>query len=489
MKKGCLIFLPLIMAVFITVSCGTPSAGVTPQQMTDTPSVQAAQAAQQQTPQPQTTQPAGVDPALDEARTRAQASRQQAMDFETPAYFPSEWEAIEAQFRAANNAAALNAAAAAYDELLKRTAPLYAQAREDEIMAARDELIATGVTGYFPEYLGTADNLALSALEQYEAGDYYGAKGSAAEALALYEDMLIAANIIVVREELTATGVTQYFPEYLSTADNLAYSAIDQYEAGNKAEAKETASAVMEQYQDMLFAANIIVLRENLVATGVPDSYPEILQYADEFALSALSQYEAGDKAEARKTAGEAMDLYQDLLFAARVYVVRDEIINRGFVRFDPDNISRADEVALSAVDEYQAGHRAIARGSAEEAMLRYNVVLANGWGGFAHYRRDSAARERHLALSERANIASRDNFREGDIFYNLAENLFSSNNYPDAAIAHLAAEAMFAISREDTRERRLRAEEAIRLAEEMIILSNEAAVEAERIIIEGGSR
>jgi len=46
----------------------------------------------------------------------------------------------------------------------------------------------------------------------------------------------------------------------------------------------------------------------------------------------------------------------------------------------------------------------------------------------------------------------------------------------------------MFAMSREETRERRLRAEEAIRMSEEAIELVNEAAIEAERII-DGGIR
>jgi hypothetical protein len=46
----------------------------------------------------------------------------------------------------------------------------------------------------------------------------------------------------------------------------------------------------------------------------------------------------------------------------------------------------------------------------------------------------------------------------------------------------------MYAIARKDTEERRLRAEEAIRQAEEKIEESTEAAAGAERII-EGGSR
>ena len=404
-------FTLLIMAVFMTVSCAATPDDLAPAQMMDP--VQA----------PPVT---AADPLMEEARTRAQASRQRAIDVQSPAYFPSEWEALEAQYQAANNTAAFNAVAAAFDELFRRTAPLYAQAREDEIMAAREALIATGLTGVYPEYLRLADDTALDALDLFEAGDYSAARDTAARALGIYRDLLCAADIYLVREELVGTGVQHY--------------------------------------------------------------YPEILQRVDDVAIAALAQFDAGDFDGASETADGLLDRYNDLLLGARIYLVRGEIINRGFIQYDPDNFSRADEMAFAAVDEYQAGNRAAALASAEEVLLRYNVVLSNGWVAFARSRQASAARERDLALSERANIASRETFRDGDTLFNQAQRLFSARNYNDSALTHVEAEALFAISRQETRERRLRAEEAIRLAEETIILSNEAAMEAERII-EGGSR
>jgi len=304
-------------------------------------------------------------PKVDEtASAKADEARKRAMDFQAPAYFPSEWEVIEAQYEAADNAAAYGVVALAYDELFKKAVPLYAQAREDEIMAAREQLIHTGFTEVFPQYLEDADNIALSAMEQYEAEDYYKAKDTAAKALSEYET----------------------------------------------------------------------------------------------------------------------------LLAGAKIYTTRQEIIDRGFVQYDADNFVKADEIAQATIDAYDAGDKQTALANGEEAMLRYNLVLANGWTAYAANRKASAAKERELALAERANIASRETFREAEALYVHAEELFASEVFNNAALGYVDSEAKFAISRKETEERRLRAEQAIRMAEEKIEESNEAASEATRVI-EGVSR
>jgi hypothetical protein len=307
---------------------------------------------------------------------KAEDARKRAVDFECPDYFPSDWEAAEVQYNAAvsmprSNAGerqqsdtAYNAAADVYDGLFKKTVPLYAQAREDEVMIARDDLIATGFTSSFPDYLKKADDIALEALDQYEAGNYY----------------------------------------------------------------------------------------------------------------------------ESKDTAAKALDEYETLMTGARVYLARQEITDRDFWKYDSDNFGKADEVTIAAMDAYEAGNREAAVTNAEEALLRYNLVLSNGWTAYSADRRLSAVSERELAVAERANIASRDTFREAEAIYNQAEETYSSENFQNAAILYTDAEALFMISRHETEDKRLRAIETIRLAEEKIEESNETAIEAERII-EGGSR
>ena len=443
MKKNFFsIFLLIIIAAMIFVSCGStpeveeepvqgvgiiPPPTVPPPQQTVTPPQQEEAPTQEEVPPPQTVTPVQETPAdLSEQIARAQAARQTAVDFDSPLYFPSDWERIEAQFNSAGSAEAYDAAADAYSAILGRTVPLYAQAREDEIIAERNILISTGLTPYAPEYLRRADDIALTALDQYEAGDYYSAKDTAAEALREYEALNLAAKVFFAREDLLNTGVTHYAQEYLDSADDIALAAIYEYDADNK----EIAIAYAE----------------------------------------------------------EALDEYEALYLAARVFLAREEVINRGFIEYDADNFYRADDVALSAIDEYDAGNIEAAVEHAEEALLRYNIVLSNGWVAFASVRRESAIMERDNALAQRANIASRELFREGEASYSIAQENLAAGNYHDAALHYMDAEAIFIIARLDTEERRERALQTIRLAEERIEESNETAIEAERII-EGGIR
>ncbi|MDR2965407.1 MAG: hypothetical protein LBU88_06495 [Treponema sp.] len=294
------------------------------------------------------------------AATKAEEARQKAIDFDAPAYFPSEWEAAEVHYKAEAWEQATNA----YEELFKAALPLYAQAREDEITAIREEIKASGIADAFPEYLKPIDDIALQAQAQYEAQNYYGAKESAAK----------------------------------------------------------------------------------------------------------------------------AMEEYSTLLVGAKAYQARREIIDRGFLQFDRENFERADEVAAQAKTKYEAGDKAGAVESAEEALLRYNIVLSNGWSGYAAERRASAARERDLALEEKANIASRSIFREADVLFNQAEEEYGKENFRNSGLHYVDAEARFAVARKDTEEKRLVAEATIKLAEEKVEASSETAAEAERII-EGGSR
>jgi len=362
MKNIISVLMLLLLAAFISVSCKT-----TPTQ--DPEKVEIPEEPIERVQRP--------DPAvIEEAKAKTDAAKKLAAEFETPAYFPSEWAAIEARYKAAgempqNNseeankaAAEYNALAKAYDDLFKKTVPLYAQAREDEILAAREKLISTGFTEYFPEYLKKADNLTLTALNQYEAGDYYTA----------------------------------------------------------------------------------------------------------------------------RNTAAESLNEYETLLLGADVFLARQEIIDRGFKKFDEENFLKADQVANTATKDYDAGNKEKAIENAQEALLRYNLVLSNGWAAYSGERKAAADAERELAMAERANIASRDIFREADGYYNQAEDFLKSGNHNAAAIQFTEAEAMFAIARKDTADKRQKAEAAIKRAEVKIEESGETASGAEKVI-EGGSR
>ena len=307
---------------------------------------------------------------------KVEEARKRAQDFEAPSYFPSDWEREEVEYSTVKNApklneseiqhatASLNSLLDSYNDLFQKSVPLYAQAREDEIMAARDDLVNSGFASAFPQYVQSADKIALEALEKYEAEDYYAARDTAAAALGEYETLLVG----------------------------------------------------------------------------------------------------------------------------TKVFVTRREIIERGFTSYDNENFIKADEIADTAIEKYDEGDKKAAVDHAEEALLRYNIVLTNAWTAYSAEKRDTAFLEREKAITDKVNIAVRDAFRNADEAYNLAEANYKAENFSDAALKYIEAEALFAVAGQETEGKRQKAEETIRKAEEKIEESVEAAIEAERII-EGGSR
>ena len=355
-----LIFIPLMLLVLFCVSCASAPETPEDQDVDDLLAFVDERLAELDALTAETTG------SLDELMELANLARKRAVDFEAPAYFPGDWEETEAKFAAAvetKEPEALVDAADTYDELFRKALPHYAKTWEDEILAARDLLISTGLKE-FSDYLRRADLIALTALDQYEAEDYYVAKDTAATAL--YE--------------------------------------------------------------------------------------------------------------------------YETLYHGAVIYLRRQELKDRGFAEYDPENFAKADEIACSALELYEAGEKKSARELGDEAMVRYNLLMNNSWTTYSSERRTTATEERNAALSHKVNIAARDRFREAETIFNQANENFDAGHHEEAALLFVEAEALYAIAGQETEEKRIRAEEAIKLAEEKIEGSIEAALEAERII-EGGSR
>jgi hypothetical protein len=352
-----LLFMPVLFFVFACKS--------TPKQTESTPPAEGI---------PETSAPANLD-ALNQAVARAEDARKRAMDFESPAYFPSDWEGAEAQYASAGAlarntadevqqaAARYNQIADTYEDLFKKALPLFAQAREDEIVSARNEAVATGLSGTFPDYLLEVDRIVTQALAQYEGEDYYAARDSA---------------------------------------------------------------------------------------------------YA-------------------------ARDRYQALKTGADAYLKRKDIVDRNFITYDPENFNKADEIGLAALDHYQAGNVEQARNEAEEAELRYNLVLKTGWASYAADRGAAAGVERQKALDLKANVAVKGEFDVAADIYNRAGASFQAEKYEDAAVLYTQSEARFVVICQTAAEKRREAEEALRAAEQKMMESDETAKQAE-LILEGGA-
>ena len=199
---------------------------------------------------------------LGSAATKAERARKRAGDFESNAYFPSEWEAAEGQYTRAilmsnigNAIGVYNEAADAFDRLFELSIPLYAQAREDEIMALRGYLIALGARDSFHEYLLDADITALLAYTLYEAKEYYPARDSAVLALQKFSVLETAFNAWLVRVEIQERGFAGYDSENFDLGGEILNGAMDAYIAGDFAGAQKKAETALSTFNLALSTA------------------------------------------------------------------------------------------------------------------------------------------------------------------------------------------------------------------------------------------
>jgi hypothetical protein len=379
-------------ALIVILSClSCASASPTPQPAERQPSQAAEQAPP---PQPAERQPSqevetiphvitGPEPnqfLLDElanAIARAEEARKRATDFLNDSYFPNEWEEADALHSEAKSlpvdtegdihkaVAAFNATADVFDSVFKLAIPLYAQAREDEIMEYRNRLVSWGIKDSFPEVLLSADETALLAFSQYEAENYYAARDTAANALQLY--------------------------------------------------------IVMEK--------------------------------------------------------------------ALRAWLVRQEIREREFEGYAPDDFDSADGALVLAVEAYENREYSLAFENASIALEKYETVLHIGWIGYTEKQYMIADAEREAAIEIKANVAARDLFVQADLKYKSALDIFyKTSNFKKAAKEFIETQARFILATVTASEKRSLAIAAIKEAEEKIEDSDITGRQAE-ILIEGGSQ
>jgi hypothetical protein len=289
-----------------------------------------------------------------------------------------------------------------------------------------------------------------------------------------------------------------YFPSDWESTES-EYAAAGQLPKDTEDTAREAASrytALADTYDGIfrqaipLYAQDredeIVVLRDELIATDLSASFPDYLLDADRELAQALTKYEAEDYYAAKDLWTLARDKYQTLKTGAAAYNARQEIVDQDFISYDPDNFNRADESGLAAVDSYNAGNIETALTQAEEAGLRYNLVLNTAWAAHVAERRLAADAERQKALSLKANVAVKTDFDAAVAIYNRAEYSTQAENYTEAVHLYSQSEAQFIAVGRTAEEKRREAEQAIREAEQKILESEENAKKAESIL-EGG--
>ena len=237
-----------------------------------------------------------------------------------------------------------------------------------------------------------------------------------------------------------------------------------------------------------ILESEVVAVRDSAIAAGAGYLAQDYLWGTDEFAAGALAKYEAKEFYQARDDGLLVRDAYRALVTGVEAYKIRLEIEDRDFVKYDSANIDAADQIAFSALYDYESHNIASAAGKAGDARVRYNHSLIKAREAYSSDNAAAASAERQRALDLRANVAVRQAFENADGIYNQGLAAAQRSSFDQSASLFIQARTMFEAVTADTRERRRIAEQALRAAEQKMVESDEIAHRAE-LILEGGVR
>ena len=156
-----------------------------------------------------------------------------------------------------------------------------------------------------PSVLWQADDVALEMFDKWRAGDYPGAKAAADKSLNVYgmiNDGLAAYDA----RQSVAWSLRELAPEYLWQADDVAFDAFDKYDAEDYDGAREGVDLAALMYSALKTGVEAYQLREALAEEAV-EFNPSVFWQTDDIGFSAIDKWDAGDYEGAKADAESAM--------------------------------------------------------------------------------------------------------------------------------------------------------------------------------------
>ncbi|MDR1072976.1 MAG: hypothetical protein LBL45_04790 [Treponema sp.] len=216
--------------------------------------------------------------------------------------------------------------------------------------------------------------------------------------------------------------------------------------------------------------------RQEAVDAGVETYFAQYLATVDEQDRNSLALYANGDYYGYQAASFEVEKRYGLLQTEAVALSLKDEIIANKFDRFDPDALDAADESLTAAETAYAANDLDAARSAADDALAKYQQVLANGWKSYAGEQQPRAEAARTDALAIHADIALKDDFDVADAVYNQGAADYDAESYPAAADSFVKVQPMFAALAKTASDQQKNAATTLQAAQRVVAASQKKA-------------
>jgi hypothetical protein len=216
--------------------------------------------------------------------------------------------------------------------------------------------------------------------------------------------------------------------------------------------------------------------RQEAVDAGAETYFAQDLTAVDEQDKNSLALYANDDYYGYQSASFEVEKRYGLLQTEAVALSLKDEIIANKFDRFDPDALGAADESLTAAETAYAANDLDAAQSAADDALAKYQQVLANGWKSYAGEQQPRAEAARTDALAIHADIALKDDFDVADAVYNQGAADYDAESYPAAADSFVKVQPMFAALAKTASDQQKNAATTLQAAQRVVAASQKKA-------------
>jgi hypothetical protein len=220
----------------------------------------------------------------------------------------------------------------------------------------------------------------------------------------------------------------------------------------------------------------IASVRQEAVDAGAETYLARELSAVDEQDKNSLTLYANGDYYEYQAASFEVEKRYGIVRTEAAALSLKDEIIANTFDRFDPDAFDAAGERVAAAETAYAANDLDAAQDAAQDALAKYQQVLANGWKSYAGERQPHAEAARADATAVHADIALKDDFDAADAVYNQGAADYDGERYQAAADSFVKVQPMFAALAKTAGDQQKNAATALQAAQKVVAASQKKA-------------
>ncbi len=202
-------------------------------------------------------------------------------------------------------------------------------------------------------------------------------------------------------------------------------------------------------------------LRASAESGGATEYYEELYDSSGEGLDGAADLESSGDYEAAIAGYRLASSRFSALIVMSEAAAQRDAIIERDFAQWDTSNWNLAEAKIAAAVDLH-ASDASASREAADEARLRYRLVMRNALSYYSNGRKSQSDAERERAIGIKSDVAAKNEFESAVALYESAEAYEEAEDFESSASLYEQAAAAFTEAHDLARDKMLAAQDEL---------------------------